>query len=665
MDRGSHSKARDDAENRWGSGRVRPSYWRNKPEGVSSLPTNFEDTEALEKTEQLVNETWKEKFNAQPYSSFFMVSWLSLLSGITVEGLWQNPRAFRRFRVIQEHLDDTAMDALASVCGRCSTFTIQVAEALQDAQHFGLIKGLPKFEWEFHDISRHRLARCKNTGLVIHSSSPQGFLTVPPGETLEVAGEYPRSEKLSYTDDGISKLKQLREEEITALKSSKGWITQEESLAICLNELAEDKDLKPLCFFRHTYDTPAGLGTQYYGMIVFALKERRLELRRGKDSIPVTFYWNNKNTNDNDTVVFDLVQHESSLGPNYHTILAYFITHYSGPNGANQWRSCLTNAGNKYSKTAILPLGQTKTWMVTSHLNSLQFEQSIAGSGVSTELRFLIKKQERLTQVEVTTRPLPATTEQGWSMQSRHGAVEKQLDEILQTHFVNPLEMEVKNKLLAAGFASVDKDHFDPASPAYGADSVSWLTYMSKLTTAVSLLQLVERDVIALNDDIRSMLPELAALRVLRGFDQGGEPILEVHGRGITLHHLLPHTLGMDSTTFHPDALPNYSRRSLAYAFYEIDAAGDATLKPGPSPVPAQRDTNNDFEAAGLGLFSTIADYARLLQSILSHKVLKPEMTDLLFAPQPSEAQRRILMKIAAYTRECHGTKPKRRLHGP
>ncbi|TRX92059.1 hypothetical protein FHL15_006926 [Xylaria flabelliformis] len=310
--------------------------------------------------------------------------------------------------------------------------------------------------------------------------------------------------------------------------------------------------------------------------------------------------------------------------------------------------------------------------------------------------------------------------------------MDKELNEILQSHVITSSEAEVRNKLLAASFVVVDKDEilytgaagrldFEPSSPAYGPDSISWLASMTKLATAVILLQLVERGVVALDDDLSSILPDLAALPVLRGFDDDGKPILETHGRAITLRHLLSHALGigvdmadpdlirwskatdrsinymsytldgiktplkfapgegwyygtaydwagqlltrltgsplssymrdnifepldMTSTGFQVDAIPDSANRRLAFAVSE-----DGILKPGPSPFAA---TKGEIEAGGSGLFSAPADYARLLQGVLANKVLKPETTDLLFAPQLNDAQRGILMAIAAYTHD-------------
>ncbi|KAI1271905.1 beta-lactamase/transpeptidase-like protein [Xylaria sp. FL0933] len=339
----------------------------------------------------------------------------------------------------------------------------------------------------------------------------------------------------------------------------------------------------------------------------------------------------------------------------------------------------------------------------------------------------------------------------------------KQLDEILQAHVVTPSETGVKDKLLAAGFVLVDKDgvlytgtagrlDFDPSSPAYTADSISWLASMTKLVTAVSLLQLIEKVVIGLDDDVRDALPELAALPVLREWEDDGAPILEAHGRVITLRHLLTHTLGigidmadpdllqwsnttsrrtnymsytlegiktplkfapgegwyygtaydwaghlltkltrtslssymqahifdslsMTSTTFHPISVsistttstststspspspsPSPSdthARHLAYAYSTTNPkTSSITLHPGPSPSPSPMPSHIAFKAGGSGLFSTPGDFARLLHGILSGKLLKPETTELLFTPQLNDAQRGIMIGIAAYARE-------------
>jgi CubicO group peptidase (beta-lactamase class C family) len=43
---------------------------------------------------------------------------------------------------------------------------------------------------------------------------------------------------------------------------------------------------------------------------------------------------------------------------------------------------------------------------------------------------------------------------------------------------------------------------------------------MSKVVTAVAAMQLVERELIGLDDDVRELLPELAGIQVLEGFKE-------------------------------------------------------------------------------------------------------------------------------------------------
>jgi CubicO group peptidase (beta-lactamase class C family) len=58
---------------------------------------------------------------------------------------------------------------------------------------------------------------------------------------------------------------------------------------------------------------------------------------------------------------------------------------------------------------------------------------------------------------------------------------------------------------------------------------------MSKLVTSICLLQLVEKGLITLGEDLRPRVPELAAMQILKGFDKDEQPILEDNKNSITL----------------------------------------------------------------------------------------------------------------------------------
>lgn len=58
---------------------------------------------------------------------------------------------------------------------------------------------------------------------------------------------------------------------------------------------------------------------------------------------------------------------------------------------------------------------------------------------------------------------------------------------------------------------------------------------MTKIITATSVMQLVEKGLIGLDDDVRPLVPQLAEMRVLRGFVGADIPYLEENKTPITL----------------------------------------------------------------------------------------------------------------------------------
>ena len=55
--------------------------------------------------------------------------------------------------------------------------------------------------------------------------------------------------------------------------------------------------------------------------------------------------------------------------------------------------------------------------------------------------------------------------------------------------------------------------------------------------TAVAALQIVERGLIAFDDDVEELLPELAGQQVLTGFDEDEKPILVARTEKITFRY--------------------------------------------------------------------------------------------------------------------------------
>ncbi|KAJ5733771.1 hypothetical protein N7493_002557 [Penicillium malachiteum] len=142
----------------------------------------------------------------------------------------------------------------------------------------------------------------------------------------------------------------------------------------------------------------------------------------------------------------------------------------------------------------------------------------------------------------------------------------------------------IKGSIHGATFVAIDRNGNDiyrksfghqkvdtSESPVLTADTISWIASLTKLTSSVSVMQIVERGLIGLDDDIHSVLPELKDLKVLIGFEgeeEGsgvevkdknrssgpysaeplvkpkGNPIMEDVQGPITLRQLISHTSG-------------------------------------------------------------------------------------------------------------------------
>ncbi|KAK7959634.1 beta-lactamase [Apiospora aurea] len=150
----------------------------------------------------------------------------------------------------------------------------------------------------------------------------------------------------------------------------------------------------------------------------------------------------------------------------------------------------------------------------------------------------------------------------------------EKLDEILRSYTVSSDELTVKNKLLGAGFVVVDRDGAHPLRRRLGSPRLR--ARSSALHHTLPRLASLHDEaahgrcgaaacgpgLLAMDQNLRSLEPELAAMGILRGFDtddrdggEEGKPILEPNTRPITLHHLLTHTLGLAMDLPVPDLM--------------------------------------------------------------------------------------------------------------
>ncbi len=88
---------------------------------------------------------------------------------------------------------------------------------------------------------------------------------------------------------------------------------------------------------------------------------------------------------------------------------------------------------------------------------------------------------------------------------------------------------------------------------AMSTDTVGWIASMTKAITSVAAVQLVERGQLELDAPAWRVLPALADVQVLTGFDDSGGPRLRAPKRDITLRHLLTHSAGFSYEIWNTD----------------------------------------------------------------------------------------------------------------
>ena len=84
-------------------------------------------------------------------------------------------------------------------------------------------------------------------------------------------------------------------------------------------------------------------------------------------------------------------------------------------------------------------------------------------------------------------------------------------------------------------------------------DSLFWIASMTKAITSTAALQCVERGLLSLDAPAAEILPALGDVKVLEGFDAGGQPRLRAPKLPVTLRHLLAHTAGFGYEFSSPD----------------------------------------------------------------------------------------------------------------
>lgn len=149
-------------------------------------------------------------------------------------------------------------------------------------------------------------------------------------------------------------------------------------------------------------------------------------------------------------------------------------------------------------------------------------------------------------------------------------------------------------------------------------DSVFWIASMTKAVTAAGAMQLVEQGKLSLDAPIGEVLPDLAKLQVLEGFDANGEPKLRPAKGAITLRHLMTHTAGFAYNIWNGDCAQYLEKTGTPNIF----SCQNVALK---TPIMSDPGTRWEY---GINI-----DFVGKALEAASGKRLDAYLRDHMFAP--------------------------------
>ena len=88
---------------------------------------------------------------------------------------------------------------------------------------------------------------------------------------------------------------------------------------------------------------------------------------------------------------------------------------------------------------------------------------------------------------------------------------------------------------------------------------------MTKLVTAVAVMQCVEKGLVGLEDDLGKVVSELSSLDVLEGFDDDGKPVLKKQAKAITFRYGTRYSVKLHSFLCFERANKRFNRNLLSH----------------------------------------------------------------------------------------------------
>jgi methyl acetate hydrolase len=167
-------------------------------------------------------------------------------------------------------------------------------------------------------------------------------------------------------------------------------------------------------------------------------------------------------------------------------------------------------------------------------------------------------------------------------------------------------------------------------------DTVFALFSTTKAITGTALMQLVQEGKVSLDDPVKKYVPEIAEIKVLKGFDSEGQPILRAPKTDITINMLMLHTAGFGYEFFsHEDRIYRDKKDVPSILTSTFDSIKSALLF-----EPGER-WNYGVNIDWVGKVVEAVRGKRLSEVMDDHIFAPLGMTDIGFTLTPSMMERR------------------------
>ena len=153
---------------------------------------------------------------------------------------------------------------------------------------------------------------------------------------------------------------------------------------------------------------------------------------------------------------------------------------------------------------------------------------------------------------------------------------------------------------------------------AMSPDTVVWIASMTKAITATAAMQLVEKGKLKLDTPAGDVVPHLAEVEVLTGFDAEGKPQTRPPTRPVTLRHLLTHSAGFSYEIWNQNILRYLEVMDLP----QVTSCQNAALL---TPLTFDPGENWDY---GISI-----DWAGKMVEAVSGRKLGDVMQEMVFEP--------------------------------